>query len=115
MFVAKLNGVCLIPKQTLPKSLVHFRLISLCNVIMKIISKVIANRLKPLTSTLTKSNKSRFIPHGQATISRSGTFLEEAKWYDGGLVAKIDLEKAYDMIDWEFLKQVVACSIQMII
>lgn len=30
-------------------------------------------------------------------------------------MAKIDLEKAYDRIDWEFLKQVVACSIQMII
>lgn len=46
------TNVTLIPKVDLPTSMRDLRPISLCNVIYKIVSKVLANRLKPLLSDI---------------------------------------------------------------
>lgn len=44
--------VCLIPKVKQPQTMAELRLISLCNVIVRILSKVLANRLKPCLPSL---------------------------------------------------------------
>jgi hypothetical protein len=49
---AKCHNVTLIPKENEARTPYHYRPITLCNVVYKIISKVIANRLKPLLPTL---------------------------------------------------------------
>lgn len=54
--------ISLIPKQSPPECMAHFRPISLCNVVVKIISKIVANQLKPLMSKLTAPNQVSFIP-----------------------------------------------------
>jgi hypothetical protein len=53
-FLKALNStfITLIPKENEAKTLERFRTIVLCNVVYKIISKVIANRLKPLLPIL---------------------------------------------------------------
>jgi hypothetical protein len=54
--------IALIPKVQNPVSVTEFRPISLCNVIYKLISKVLANQLKVLLPTIISCTQSAFIP-----------------------------------------------------
>lgn len=57
--------IVLIPKVDHPQTIKEFRPISLCNVVYKIISKVMVNRLKPLLSNIVSPNQSSFVPNRQ--------------------------------------------------
>ena len=53
--------IALIPMSIHPKSFKDFKLISLCNVVYKLISKVIANRLEPFPSSGISKEKFGFL------------------------------------------------------
>lgn len=94
--------ICLIPKGNDLESLNQFRLISLCNV-LKIISKILANRLKPLMPKLTHMYQSSFIPGRSTTDNIMLTqevlpSLNRQKASKGGFILKVDLKKAYDQV-----------------
>jgi hypothetical protein len=57
-----MTNIALIPKNTSPSSVTDFMPISLCNVIYKLISKVLANWLKEVLTRIISPSQSAFIP-----------------------------------------------------
>ena len=56
------TNLCLIPKIEQPKTMKDFRSISLCNVLYKIISKILVKKLKSFLSPVVSENQAAFIP-----------------------------------------------------
>ncbi|CAL5362434.1 unnamed protein product [Camellia sinensis] len=101
--------IVLIPKIDNPENIKQFRPISLCNVTYKIISKIIVGRLRPLLDSLVSHNQCSFIPGRSTTDNIIITqeilhTLRHKKGRRGGMIFKIDLEKAYDRLSWEFIR-----------
>lgn len=97
-----------IPKVDVPDSLKDFRPISLCNVLFKLISKVLVNCICPHLDTLIGPLQSSFIPNrgtaDNALIAQEIVHhMQKKKGKKGYLLFKIDFEKAYDRVSWNFL------------
>lgn len=95
-----------------PSLVSHFRPISLCNVLVKFLSKIIVNRLRPFLKDIIAPTQCSFIP-GRGTTDNIVIVQEAIHSFAkktgrvGHLLLKIDLEKAYDRIDWDFLRWVL--------
>lgn len=100
--------IALIPKSDNPENIKMFRPIILCNVSYKIAIKLIVHRLWPLLSKIIGPFRSSFIPTRSTTDNIISTqeimhTCRQKKGKKGGIFMKIDLEKAYDKISWNFL------------
>uniref|UniRef100_A0A803Q3T6 PHD finger protein ING n=1 Tax=Cannabis sativa TaxID=3483 RepID=A0A803Q3T6_CANSA len=103
------TNIVLIPKKKKPNQMSELRPISLCNVIAKVITKVLANRMKGLLSEVISINQSAFIPGRLITdnIMVSFEILHYLKrkqvGKDGYMALKLDMSKSCDRVDWNFL------------
>jgi hypothetical protein len=98
--------IVLIPKQNLPRHFSDYRPISLCNLSYKIITKIIANRIRPLLSRTLAEEQLGFLK-GRQILDAIGTAqecLHSIKTKNlPAILLKLDLKQAFDCINWNFL------------
>ena len=104
--------VSLIPKCPNPEALSHYRPISLCNSVYKIVTKILVARFRPLLNRLVSLVQTAFVPGRRGTdnvLIAQELFhaLDKKKGKVGFMAVKLDLEKAYDRLEWSFIYRVL--------
>ena len=105
--------IVLIPKIKSSQKISDFQSISLCNVIYKIIFKVLANRLKQILPYVISPTQSAFVPGRLITdnvlvaYETLHTMHGRKKGKKGSCALKLDISKAYDRVEWDFLRGIM--------
>ncbi|KAH1039539.1 hypothetical protein J1N35_041282 [Gossypium stocksii] len=106
----KLNNtlIVLIPKVPNLENFSQFRPISLCLVLYKLLMKIIANRFKSIFPKIIGQEQACFIAGmsivNNAIIAQVGLHSMRVKKQSQWMAIKIDLEKAYDRVRWDFVE-----------
>lgn len=103
--------ISLIPKKIDAKGSNDYRPISLCNLLYKFITKIIANRLKKVVSSLVRFNQTAFI-QGRSIVENILMCHEVVRGFEmknnpKAAILKIDIRKAYDSVSWKFINEVL--------
>ncbi|KAK5792926.1 hypothetical protein PVK06_034057 [Gossypium arboreum] len=103
----------LFPKVDKPKNMAQFRPISLCNILYKIIAKVIVDRMSLFLGFCIDEAQGAFISGRQISdntlIAYEVLHALKIKKRDkkGNFALKLDLSKAYDRVEWYFLAEML--------
>jgi hypothetical protein len=95
--------LALIPKKPGAVECKDFRPISLVTGIYKILAKVLANRLKMVLDKVVSDSQNAFVCGRQTLDSMLIANESLDSRIKPGILCKLDIEKAYDHVDWNFL------------
>ena len=109
-FVKSLNAtfLVLVPKGSTVEDLKDLRPISLVGSLYKILSKVLANRIKRVMGLIISQSQNAFVEGRQildAALVANEAVDSVLRKKEKGILCKLDIEKAYDHIRWDFLLQ----------
>lgn len=98
------TNIAIIPKTDNPTAVSDYRPISCCNVIYRCITKILANRIKPVLCSIISPNQTAFLPNRNITDNILLTH-ELLKGYNRKHISprgmmKLDIKKAFDSIEW---------------
>lgn len=99
--------LALIPKKLDSMEMKDYRPIACCNVLYKVVSKMMANRLKVLLPRIIVETQSAFV-QGRLLMENVLLAIELVKGYHKENVSprcamKIDISKGFDLVQWDFL------------
>lgn len=104
------TNVVLIPKKEDAHYMKDLRPIALCNVLYKILAKVLANRLQVVLPDIISENQSAFVKNRSITDNILIAFevihhmRTKNRVEDGEVALKLDIiSKAYDHVNWRYL------------
>jgi Reverse transcriptase (RNA-dependent DNA polymerase) len=106
------SHLVLIPKTDQPSKPVHFRPLSICSIFYRLLTKIIANRVKPLLPGLISTTQSAFqkghnIQDNILLMKEVLHSFQSSDYKENSFALKADLFKAFDTIGWVFLKLVL--------
>uniref|UniRef100_A0A2N9F8F6 RNase H type-1 domain-containing protein n=1 Tax=Fagus sylvatica TaxID=28930 RepID=A0A2N9F8F6_FAGSY len=104
--------IALIPKCRGLETIGQYRPISLCNTIYKVVTKIIVNRVRPLLDKLVSPYQTAFVPgrRGVDNVIIAQELIHslyKKQGREGQFILKLDLEKAYDRLEWSFIREVL--------
>lgn len=108
------TAITLIPKIVNASKITDFRPISLCNVLYKVISKIIARRLEIVLPEIISPSQSAFVK-GRLLIENVLLATELVQNFNQANVSprgvlKVDMRKAFDSLKWEFILRVLRAA-----
>ncbi|XP_019258688.1 PREDICTED: uncharacterized protein LOC109236903 [Nicotiana attenuata] len=103
--------ITIIPKSNHAETAVDFRPIACCNTVYKVMSKMLCNRLQTILPDIISENQSAFVAGRtimqNILICQDLVRLYKRKATTKSCLIKIDLKKAYDSIEWEFVEEML--------
>lgn len=89
-----------------------------CNVCVKLVNKVISNRIKLILIKILSPNQSSFISgrHSRGNVIICQEILHMPRYTKAkkaGIILKLDMEKAYDMMEWGFIEETL-CDVNLL-
>ncbi|XP_058726157.1 uncharacterized protein LOC131597478 [Vicia villosa] len=101
------NNLIMLPKFKDASSISHYRPIAIANVKYKIISKILADRLSSILPTLISPEQKGFIAgrniKDDICLTSETINLLGNKSFSGNVALKIDITKAFDSLNWNFI------------
>ncbi|XP_074288534.1 uncharacterized protein LOC141613690 [Silene latifolia] len=101
----------LIPKVVVPESVLQFRPIACCNTVYKFVSKVLCARIGKVLPDIISQSQGAFIKGrdivGNILICQDLIKLYKRKSCSPRAMMKIDLQKAYDSVEWAFVGDMI--------
>jgi len=105
------NLIVLVPKVAGADKLDNYRPIALANFQFKVITKILPDRLGPITFRIISTHQRGFIPgkhiHDCILTASEAVNALHKKAYGGNIALKIDIKKAFDTLNWRFLLHIL--------